>query len=491
MDTDESAMSTSPAVERDGSDARRSDDAEEGIEAYARRILRAARLLDATWDVRRIARRDHRTIEIDIGPIHGKVIRIRWTQHDGDPPPALAAGPAYAASFMRGPEVWDADAPATPAAVRLRAVGACRALALGRGAPTLVAREATVRRLPIAAPAPRAPLTVAPEAVNLVLTAPCSQRCSFCGLAGTVPVSADPRDGEVMRHESALREAGALGTRRLRINGIEPLESRSLFHLLGVAREAGLSDFDVYSTCRPLADRAFAERFVAAMPATWRVVVPLYGATAVVHDAVVGSPGAFADVMAAVANLDALAGRDHFTFDTVVLRQNVDDLARLAELIRPFGAQWNLHLAFPSGEDPARAQATYAQVAVRHRDVLAHVYPRSGPPLGALSAGEIPPCVELRYQEETGIPLLSASRLAKRQHQGPGRRYVGTTVLQSRGSDGVADLEPPHIACAHRDGCALASICPGTVLSGYAEVFGLEELQPVSQEEAAAAGVPL
>lgn len=349
-------------------------------------------------------------------------------------------------------------------------------------------RAARHRRLPVLASPPAEQASTqpssGPELLNLSISAPCEQHCSFCTLHTDVPVSSEADARALQFFEKDIRAAGAAGTRVLRINGIEPLAASYLFDLLAIARASGFREYEVYSTCRPLADRALAARLVEALSPHFKITVPVYGSTAAVHDELVDAPGAFAAIRAAVANLrDLGTGERQIHFQTVVTRQNLHDLPAIAEYLRSFmggdqsfPAQWSVHLPFPSGSD---AEAAYRRVAVSMSEVLATLYaPGVSVAWNVIEDGEVPPCVMIRHQESTGQELFlpggpAAQRLA-------GNRYVGSRVAKSTGGGSREHLGIDTMPCPHRASCAAGDSCRGEVYSLYAAQFGLGELRPVS-----------
>ena len=339
-----------------------------------------------------------------------------------------------------------------------------------------------------------------PDTLNLSLSAPCEQHCSFCTLHTTVPVSAETHDRAMQVFARDLRAAGAAGSRTLRINGIEPLAATYLFDLLAVARASGFTRYEVYSTCRPLADRAFAERFVAAVSPQYKIVVPLYGSTAAVHDAVVGVDGAFETLHVALAHLRRLdpSGR-RVHFQTVATRQNLPDLpAILRHVMHLVGGperycgQWRVHLPFPSSGPTA--EAAYDRVAVSMSELLASLYaPGTDARWDMLEVGEVLPCVALRYQHTTGQELQGhdgdrREPLVPSHFRGApslaANRYVGSRIAKSTGGGSSEHPMVPTAPCPHRGSCVLGDSCRGEVYALYARRFGLDELRAVTPRQA-------
>ncbi|MFT7622434.1 MAG: hypothetical protein ACI9WU_001607 [Myxococcota bacterium] len=317
-------------------------------------------------------------------------------------------------------------------------------------------------------------------ALNLALPAPCGQRCSFCSLdTDRSPATAV----QIAGWTAAIRRAASAGTRTLRLNGIEPLNAPYLFDLLTVARDSGFERFSVLSTCRPLADAAFAARFIEAAPERYDISIPLYGALAETHDAVTGVAGAFAQILAAVANLREHARKGGvFQFTTVITRQNVHELAALRDLTQRLGGDWRVHLPFPNTAQP---DGRYAAGALSMTAVLEALYPPGEPRIVSIPLGEVVPCVALAHQRRTGHALITEARLGAAQRHQAGTYYRDAAVSHASNSGGDVAYTAATMACPHTGHCALASACPGRVYAQYAESFGLAELAPVSDADVA------
>ena len=320
-----------------------------------------------------------------------------------------------------------------------------------------------------------------PPAMNLAIPAPCGLQCTFCSVREEIYPILDAQSAFVRALARDVERAGARGTRVLRINGIEPLNAPYLFDLLALARRSGFEEFHLHSTCRPLADPEFAARFVAAMPDSYRIYVPIYGSTAARHDGVSGAPGSFEEVLRAVSNLRGLMDeRGTLLFTTVVVRQLLDDLAAIRDLVKPLGRWWEVHLPFPNTSSKTDR---YRDVSVRMTDALERIYPEGWWPLADLPLGEILPCVALAHQRRTGHELVSARRISERMREPAGTFYRSAGFEHSMGGERATAFVAATTACPHRDGCALRTACPGEVYGLYAEQHGLDELGAVSRED--------
>jgi hypothetical protein len=333
---------------------------------------------------------------------------------------------------------------------------------------------------------PTAPVTPkaegAPQALNLAIPAPCGQTCNFCSIREEIFPVLDADSPLVNALKADIKRSAARGAKTLRINGIEPLNAPYLFDLLDLAREEGFEEFHLLSTCRPLADRDFAERFIAAQPERYVIYVPIYGSSPEIHDGATGTKGAFNEVMQAVANLKELMDdRGTLIINTVLTSFNIEDRG-LRDLVKPLGRWWEVHLPFPNTSSKTDR---YRDISVRFSDALDAIYPEGWWPLADLPLGEILPCVAVQHQERTGHALLTPKRLEQRATDPAGTFYRSAGFEQSGGDRSVA-FTAATTPCPHREACALSPVCPGKVYALYADIHGLDELVPIDRARIAA-----
>jgi hypothetical protein len=318
-----------------------------------------------------------------------------------------------------------------------------------------------------------------PPAMNLAIPAPCGQVCNFCSVREEIYPVLDRDSALVQSFREDIIRSARRGTKVLRINGIEPLNAPYLFELLELARAEGIAEFHLHSTCRPLADRAFAERYIAAMPEKYSIYVPLYGSSAAVHDQVAGKDGAFDDVMAALHNLRALMGEGGILIVTTILcQQNIHDAVAMRDLVKPLSDWWEVHLPFPNTSSKTDR---YRDVAISMGAALEAAYPAGWWPVADIPLGEVLPCIALTHQERTGHELLRPDRITKRAREQAGTFYRSAGFEHSLGKKFAVAFSAATIPCPHRDACALATVCPGQVYSLYADLFSLDELVPATR----------
>jgi MoaA/NifB/PqqE/SkfB family radical SAM enzyme len=319
-----------------------------------------------------------------------------------------------------------------------------------------------------------------PGALNLAIPAPCGIQCSFCSIREELEFVHDPRSAFVESLKEDIRRAGAKGTQLLRVNGVEPLNAPYLLDLLELARESGFTEYSLHSTCLPFAEGDLAERYIAAMPDRYRIYVPIYGATAQVHDGVTGAPGSFARLMKAVAKLQVLVSDGgQIIFTTVLTTQNRNQVTAMRDLVRPLGDWWEVHLAFPN---TSSATDKYRDIAISMTHALAALYPKDWWPVADLPWGEVLPCVAHKHQLETGHELVNLKRFNERVQEPAGTFYGSAGFEHSLGQNRNDAFTAATVPCPHQADCSLKDVCPAKVYALYEEKFGLDELSPISQE---------
>ncbi len=327
--------------------------------------------------------------------------------------------------------------------------------------------------LPAAAPAA---LPSPARWLNLAVDADCGQACSFCSVKALEPPS-DGGDATFARLAADLAAARARGGEGVRGNRYDPRANSRILDGLRHARARGFARAEVYSPCTRLADRAFCVAVVEALPPGATFAVPLYAADAATHDRVVGAPGAFAKVEAALANLEALAGKRAISLLSVATRENLAALPALLAWAERRGLPVTAHLPYPSHESRADRfyEATPRQEEVarallpRWADGGAHVFP----------VGGVAPCVAFR--------VLTAAGIAPKRFLDPGparplpgAEYATDAIAHGAGERETAAFVAPTVACPHAGSCVLAASCGGRVLRAYVELHGADELAPVS-----------
>ncbi|MCC6528033.1 MAG: radical SAM protein [Polyangiaceae bacterium] len=427
-----------------------------------------------------------------------------WLERDRAPapeaPPALAAALGLEPGTALGAGFTVVDATPGPDGgvcidLRARDLGAARARVVVRSAdrvdlvggradavPMVAAMRAAVGflaacRLPPAVPvAPRrlelAPAGVAPagpgahaasapEVAVVQVDSDCGQHCEFCA----IPDVFAPRDRPLAELVAELERAHAAGARVAMLTGVDPLAHPAALELVAAVRALGFERLDLHGPGRRFAERDFAERLVAAAPAELRVRLPLYGATAATHDAVVARRGAFDQVLRALAHLCALRGSERLTLVSVCTRRVLPELSAIERLAEAHGVALLLRMPFPDGESRADR---YFDVAPTMTEVARSLV-ASGARLSLVAGiAGMAPCVVAQAVLE----------------HAPERRVELATCLAALAARGVlpTGARTPAVPCVHRATCALVPPCTGEVLGAYVACHGAAELVPPAAE---------
>ena len=324
------------------------------------------------------------------------------------------------------------------------------------------------------------PTAASSDVLNLSIDAACGQSCAFCSVQD---VSPPRRGGLVPRLERYLRDLqsnAAAGLRRVRLNGYDPLAFEGILDVARAMRELGYDRVDVFSPCTRLADAAFLDALLTGLPERTCFYVPVYGATAATHDGVVGVTGAFDCLKAAVENLRGRVPRERLFARAVAVRSNLDELCDLRDWAASWAFTFTVHTPFPSTESPADR---FRESAPSLRAIAEATFRA---PNDVLRVEGVPPCVYWRRAREVGIPPgdwlddAAPAPLPGRAYGLKGFRHRASTLQHSA-------FVAPAVACPHHEQCALAVACQREVLRGYADLHGLDELQPVRLGEVLAA----
>jgi len=347
--------------------------------------------------------------------------------------------------------------------------------------PTILA-DLGLRALPAAEPAR------VDGSLNLALDADCEQSCAFCSVKDGNPAY-DGGDATHARALSDLQAAREKGLRHLRLNGYDPLGYSRVLDVLHAARDLGFEKVEVFSPCTRLADRAFCEDVVAALPADRTFHVPLYAMSEEVHDRFVGRPGAHARVMQAIGHLVELIGPEAVRILSVVANDNLAALAEVHRFARARGLSFSAHTPYPMNE--GRDDRFFA-VAAKQTDIArlaVELHASLGEGRTDVPVFGVAPCVMFRAFSERGVPpwrWLAAGEVARL----PGTEYDREDIEHGAGDRATDAFRVSTIKCPHAAKCALTSVCGGSVLRAYVERHGEGEFAPVELSTLVEATMP-
>jgi MoaA/NifB/PqqE/SkfB family radical SAM enzyme len=333
-----------------------------------------------------------------------------------------------------------------------------------------------------AAPEPPARPDDPSAVVNLAIGAECGQKCAFCSVKETWPAE-DGGEATLRALTAELAEKRRIGVHKVRVNGYDPLAFSRILDVLRFATEAGYTEAQVFSPCTLLADEGFCDAVLAVLPRSRRFYVPIYGATAEVHDAVVGVPGAFERATRAIELLTRKEGPRAVSLLSVLVRKNLPHVSDLLTFVRRRDLEFSMHLPYPSFE--SRADRYYT-AAARQTDAVCAVRDAAGSPSDGrmLLLEGAAPCVVFQAMRDTGVPIAKWLRMPAEKPLLPGTEYRDPRYHHR---DEGSAFQARSVPCPHAASCALATVCPGEVLRGYADLYGLGELAPVPLADVVAA----
>lgn len=319
------------------------------------------------------------------------------------------------------------------------------------------------------------PLAPGDEILNLAIDADCQQACAFCSIKETAPPE-DGGDRVLARLYADLESNRRRGVRKVRINGYDPLAYSRILDVLRRAKDLGYLAAHVFSPCTRLADPAFCDDVVGALPAEKRFHVPLYSMRPEVHDRIVGRDGAHALVIRALTNLLARVPPASVWILCVATRGSTGELEGVGRFAAGRGLSFFPHMPYPSFESRADR---YFSSAPRMTDVAEAVSQAHARGVRMNVQGVVPCVVFRRMQEVGAAPRAWLDAPAERPPL-PGTEYRDPRFRHRAGEAEHAAFHASAVPCPHEARCVLASACPGEVLRSYAELHGLAELSPVS-----------
>ncbi len=355
---------------------------------------------------------------------------------------------------------------------------------LGMEFPDVLADVATAMLPAPAEAAAEPPPDMASASLNLALSAECGQACAFCSVKEVAP-PVDGGDPVLAKSLADLGSSFQRGVRTLRLNGYDPLAYSRVLDVLRAATALGYRRVEVFSPCTRLAERAFAEAVVAALPAEKLFYVPLYAADGATHDRVVGRSGAYAEALRAIDHVVSLCGPAAVSVISVATRENLTALADLEAFARRRGFSFGAHMPYPSFE--SREDRYYTSVP-RQADVVdafARVYrtvDRRPLPLVGIA-----PCVSLRALAVHGVTLKRWLEVPDQPPLLPGTEYRDPKFRHGTGERASSAYAATAVPCPHAAKCVLLPACGGEILRSYIEVHGADEFRAVSLAELVAA----
>jgi hypothetical protein len=313
------------------------------------------------------------------------------------------------------------------------------------------------------------------EVLNLAIDAECNQSCVFCSIKETAPAE-DGGDQALARLLADLISNRQRGVRKVRINGYDPLGFSRIVELLRRSKDLGYTEAHVFSPCTRLADATFCKDVLDSLPEKMRFHVPLYSMRAEVHDHVVGRPGAFALVMQAIDHLLERVNPQDVWILHVVTKDTLGELDELARFTESKGLAFHPHTPYPSFESRADRYFSSAPRMTDVAEALVKPIVRGQ----RVTVQGVVPCVVFQRMRNERTPLRVWLDAPVQKPPLPGTEYRDERFRHRAGETEHAAFHASAIPCPYESKCVLASACPGEILRSYAELYGLNELHPVS-----------
>ena len=276
--------------------------------------------------------------------------------------------------------------------------------------------------------------TVTPEGGRLMvrLSSTCEMSCVFCtrGAGGSLSKPRPLSDPSFIERELE-RHAHLGGT--VVFGGDEPMTYPELPRLVAFARKVGFERFELMTSGQTLA-HAEAVKMIRGLGVA-RVELPIYGASAAVHDAVTQVPGSFA-ALSTAADLLRQNGIE-VAFHSLIVRQNLADAVALRDLV---GKRYGAHVGFSHVMPRSQSVDDFAAKMPRYGELI-HALAGRG-----VSLHQFPSCV---------VAQINPAQVER----------------SAKPFDGDRRVKPPEV-CA---GCTAAERCPGTYPQ-YLAAYGTDGL---------------
>jgi radical SAM protein with 4Fe4S-binding SPASM domain len=209
--------------------------------------------------------------------------------------------------------------------------------------------------------------------VQWELTRLCDQHCRGCPMGASE--RRDPNELSTYEAYKTIDQIAALRPRELIITGGDPLERDDVYAIIDYARHRGL---DPALVLAPTHDLTFDAIDKLAANGLTRAVFGVDGSIAATHESIHGVEGTFAATLRAMLAAESVGLQ--IEVNTMVVRNNVNDLEDIVALIRPFRiARWNVHFVVPVAGSCILEMITAAEVervfqtleAIREREKFA------------------------------------------------------------------------------------------------------------------------
>lgn len=293
--------------------------------------------------------------------------------------------------------------------------------------------------------------------LSLHITDRCNLRCRFCLFgdslgSGVERIAREELEQFLLRHRNE-------GYDRVNLHGGEPTMRQDLFDLLDLIRSCGYPAVSIQTNGHALANGRFTERLFRAGVDLF--ILSVHGHVPAVHDELAGVPGTLERLLTGMDHVRELGAK--LRTNTVAMRQNVQALPAIAELVTKHGATHvNLSSLMPMDRDWHDLLPSFATVfpALCRAVETAEAY-------GARVTLEgFPLCTVPGLEERCML------RVAERGHRI--KCLVRGNVMDNHDSYVVEHCKRKAAGC---EGCLWNEQCGG-FYTHYVETYGWGELRP-------------
>lgn len=174
------------------------------------------------------------------------------------------------------------------------------------------------------------------EVCSILLKSYCSNHCIFCR-----PLGEDSRKTleQVAQMEkeiySDIEKFREIGYERIEVSGGDPVDYDKLPELIAAIRKKGFKWVRISTHGVRFANNNFLNKLLKHKIDVFRI--PLYGATADIHDSVTRIKGSFDKTVLGIKNIKEKSKDSKLLLISLVLKQNMKDLTQIFDLIHDLG----------------------------------------------------------------------------------------------------------------------------------------------------------
>lgn len=170
----------------------------------------------------------------------------------------------------------------------------------------------------------------------LILFWKCKSNCVFCGMTSDAALDIVlPVDITYKKLLEDIERIKGQGLKKIQISGSDPIEYPRIIEIVKHIKKEGFEEVSIATHGRNLSDNKFAEELIVAGIDSF--IVPVFGSNPKVHDEITQSPGSFDETIEGVKNAIKLGSK--ISISPLILRQNLDDLIPLYELVKSLNVE--------------------------------------------------------------------------------------------------------------------------------------------------------